>query len=385
MKLFDMISDEKKSKYIGITLVILSFILMGISAYIIAAKTDINVKYTGDMWYETHDTTLPGLPAIEVPDNSRLSQIAVTDEYVYGSDPQLAALDAGVCSDDNWFYMADPANGRRLCRIRKSDLTGYKMLSSLPIRDINVMNGKLYFTTATDSDDGLQGIYVANTDGSDTRLLKQGDFYDLQMMNDRLYYIRGYDRCLLRMDMDGRGEVMLAKEECRQLLVAEGKLYVIICDKSGEEDTQNVICCMDADGEERTNLTEYGCFDALGYTEGKLYYAEFDKGYAAIDISDDGSVSVNNTAPVFIRLKGLHSIPVLKENRLWYIDRLSANTLTAFDTESSERLATSLQNVTSFYVLDDILVVSWLDSEGRSCITTCYIDKDESVKLFGSK
>ena len=154
------------------------------------------------------------------------------------------------------------------------------------------------------------------------------------------------------------------------------------CDKSGEDDAQYVVSCMDADGDERVNLTEYGQFDALGYADGKLYFAEYDKGYGAIDITDDVEASAESAATGFIRIKGLHSLPVLKDDRLWYIDRLTSDSLTAYDPESGERLTTSFKDVGSFYILYDILVVSRLDSEGKACITTCYINKNESVKLF---
>ncbi len=385
MKFWDRIKDDKYSDIIGVALVAVSLVLMAVSAYTIAAKTDINVVYTGDKWYESHDMALPQLPETELPDNTRLSPYAVSENYIYGNEPQLCAMDAAVCSDDESYYMADPARGDALCRINKKDFSDCKALTDLPVRDVNVCGDKLFFSTAAKCSGKDQGIYCIGTDGNNLRILSKGDFYDLQLMNDRLYYIRANDRHIYRLDINGRGEILLSDEECIQLLIVNTKLYYLKRDRSGDTDNQFVICCMDADGDGKDNVIEFGKYSAFSYYDGKLVYVVYDEGYGMIDISDKETVSYNNARDSFIRLKGIESLPVMNNEQVIYIDRSSGNMLTVFDTSNSERYSTSFTDVLSFYTVDDLIVIKWLNGDACTCVTACNINSGKSIELFGAK
>ena len=381
-RILETITNDKYANRIGIVLVIISFIFMGITAYIIAAKTDINVEYKGAKWYEVYDTTLPELPKITVPDNTQLPQEAVSKKYEYGNLPEISAMDIAVCADDNWYYLADPSDGYRLIRVRKNYFPTRSVLADLPVRDINVMNDRISFTTSGACNGMSQGIYNIGTDGSDLRLLRAGDYHKLQQMNDRLYYIRGNDRHLCRLDINGRNEIDISNAECAHFLIAEGQVIAILYDSSSDK---TVVCSMDADGDEKKNLAEYGEYDALGYEKGRLYYVTYDQGYGVIDIMEDSTASANNAGSSFIRLKGIHSAPFVYEGRLWYIDRLAGDMLTVFDMSESKRYGSTYDGVRGFCILDGMLIVEHVDDKAQALITSCSVDTGESIGLYGDK
>lgn len=383
MKQKDTLTNDRASDRLGIVLVIISLLLMIVCVYVIASKTDINIQYTGDKWYETHDMTLPELPDITIPDTSPLSPSAVSENYVYGNLPQLSTAKAAVCRDDEWYYLADPTQGNGLIRAGIKTLSERRLLFPASVRCINVKDDMLYFSTSEDNGDYPAGIYSMRTDGSGIKLMKKGDFLNLQLMNDRLYFVRSYDGCICRLDINGTGDTVIAKEECRQLLLAEGRLFAILSDESGKDGHQSVICSMDPDGDDRDYLTEYGEYDALGYYEGMLLYSVYDEGYGKLYVSRKKSVSFNSAEENFIRIKGLHSVPVMHGNELWYIDSSAGNTLTVFDTENSERHSTGISNVISFFIVDDILSVNCLDDSAHYSAASYGLENGEPVPLYG--
>ena len=385
MKQKDTMTNDRSSDRLGLVLVIISLLLMIVCVYVIASKTDINISYNGDKWYEAHDMTIPELPKISIPDTYPLSPSAISANYVYGNLPQLSASKAALCPDDEYYYLADPTDSNTLVKISKNDLSERELLSSLSVRCINVKNDMLYFITSGDNENDPAGIYCMGTDGSGLKLMKKGDFRDLQLMNDRLYYLRAYDGCICRLDINGTGDTLIAKEECRQMLLADGRIFAILEDESGKDGHQSVICSMDPDGDDRDYLTEYADYDALGYYDGMLLYSVYDEGYGKLDINKKKPATENSSEKSFTRIKGLHSVPVIIDGELWYIDSTTGNTLTSFDIESDERHSTKINNVLSFFIFDDIISVYYVDSGSEYSVAAYSLKNGENVSLFGER
>lgn len=96
---------------------------------------------------------------------------------------------------DGYIYYSSYDDKECINRIRP-DGTGREKLTDIPAEDINIVNGKVYFSS---KDEALaeelvnQGIYEMNLDGSGLKRITTDDATNLCVHANRIYFINRYD------------------------------------------------------------------------------------------------------------------------------------------------------------------------------------------------
>ncbi|NCB50532.1 MAG: DUF5050 domain-containing protein [Clostridia bacterium] len=101
-----------------------------------------------------------------------------------------------------------------------------------------------------------EGIYMMNTDGSNLKMIKEGWFEELILLDEYLYYSDFVDGKLNRMKYDGSEETLLLDNFYNDFVIIGGSLYV--CAELGEEYAQNVYKMpLDGNGEPEMVISDF--------------------------------------------------------------------------------------------------------------------------------
>lgn len=392
-------SSPKNVRYYKIAGIVLSFaaIMIFLISLIVIVKADqVREHYTGSAWYEDYtrtELTLSGNNAF--PESLATKDSAVTDRFSVGNRDELYALDAGACEDSSYYYFSDPTDKGSLCRISKKDTGKKTKLCSLSAENLNILYGKIYFINHFTAGGDSAGIYSISRDGSGLKQLLEGSFYSLRMVNDWLYYIGGEDGSIRRMNIHGLSEEILCNEDCNDLWVAGNEIYYISQNRERPVSERMVICSMNVDGRDRKELVKRGYYNALSFHDGILYYSVYNSGYGWIDTTWKEEEPAEDGQPVnimqkqtphegFVELKGLYSPVVRHGEDIWFIDRSDMRSLSVYTPESGRLRHYDTENVSSFYLMSDLIVVCWLKDGITPLVSVNRLNTGEMIDLFGS-
>ncbi len=170
-----------------------------------------------------------------------------------------------IVQQGDWIYFANNNDESKLYKM-KSDGSGITKLSDdRYVSHINVVGGWVYYTNGGD---GIM-IYKIRTDGSERLQLNDVFSYDVQVVDDWIYYIRcdakGEEILnfptgkICRMRTDGSAITQLNDEEVFTIKVADGWIYFINYKPS--DNNYSDIYKMRPDGTDRTMLSADDTWD----------------------------------------------------------------------------------------------------------------------------
>ena len=219
-------------------------------------------------------------------------------------------------------------------------------------------------------------------DGSSFEYHIEGSLNSMTADKGRLYYIRNNDERLYCYDPIADKEKCVCDDKCIDYAVSENSLFYITDDEGRAAGADRVICRADADGETGFHLTEYGNYGAIGFIGDKLGYVIYDEGYGLIDPESDVTISLSMLNNKMVKMKGLYSLPVERDGSLWYIDRSRDRQLVCRDMQSRKEEEKDLYNVTSFYIMEDSMIVSYIEGGVNRLICSRLIEGWEPAALF---
>ncbi|MBR5420861.1 MAG: DUF5050 domain-containing protein [Lachnospiraceae bacterium] len=392
-------SHKNISALIGVLCLILALGIGAVSVYMIMTADRVREAATVTPWYQVYTAPEQELPAVDSFDPSYTKGVDAPYR-VSGNSHELYACDAAACEDKGYYYFGDPTEGGALYRVSKGEEQEKILLCDLVCDNLNLNGGRLYFLAYRAGDMESAGIYSVATDGSDLEFLLRGQFYSLRMSGNWLYYIAGNDGCIRKMNIQERHEYPLTEEDCNALQVDGDTIYYISHDGSLSQNVSTRICSMDVEGKDRKELSEYGNYSGLSLGDGMLYYSVHNEGYGWIDLNppkeeeaeeDDKEKDKKEKeknkkkeeAPEnFVQIKGFSSTPIFRDGEIWFVDRKDMRSLAVYTPETKELRHYGVENVTSFWLMNDVLIIRWLKDGTEPKISVNRLDTGEMVELF---
>ncbi|WP_029501854.1 DUF5050 domain-containing protein [Lachnoclostridium phytofermentans] len=205
--------------------------------------------------------------------------------YVYGGK---------VATDGSYQYfelytLSDDIVG--LCRIEK-DGNNFSVLDNSRVFSINVMDNFLYFIQRNKYTHGGD-IYRINKDGSKKTELIKGNYSQLIIIENKLYFL-GFDDCkIYRMNADGSGVEVFISDECDTFLFSEGYIYTPILEKGTEGRGKLVLAKYDIkDSSKKTIIaTDLPLTEEYGYL---IRYFIYKDKILYIDEKDNNKIYIMN-------------------------------------------------------------------------------------------
>ncbi len=386
----------RRFRIAGIILCLAAIAIMIISLIVIMNADQVTGHYNGTAWYTEYahgELSISGNNAF--PESLATRESAIAERFSYGNSDELYAAGAGACEDSSYYFLADPTDSGHLCRISKKDNGKKVKLCDISAENLNILYGRIYFINHFTADGDSAGIYSIARDGSGLKLLMDGSFYSLRMVNDWLYYISGEDGSIRRMNIHGLSEEVLCNEDCNDLWVAGNSIYYISQDKERPVSERMVICSMSVDGTERTEIVKRGYYNALSYHDGILYYSVYNSGYGWLDTTWKEEEPAEGDGPViipqlqvphegFVELKGIYSPVIVHGGDMWYIDRSDLRSLSVYTPEGGRIRHYDTENIVSVYLMSDLIVIRWLKDGITPLVSVNRLNTGEMVDLFGS-
>ena len=379
----------------GIILSLAAIVILIVSLIVVIRSDHISEHYTGSNWYAEYQHQEQNLSDGKAfPETLATKESAIAERFSYGNSDELYSVGAAACEDGSYYYFGDPTDHGYLCRISRSDPGKKVRLCELSAEYLNVSSGRIYFINHFTAGGDSAGIYSIARDGSGLKKLLDGNFYSLRMVNEWLYYIGGEDGSIRRMNIHGLSEEILSNEDCNDLWVAGNEIYYISQDKDRPVSERMVICSMNVDGKERREIVNRGYYNAISFHDGILYYSVYNSGYGWIDTTwkeEEASEGDNVVLPQiqvphdgFVELRGLYSPVTVRDGEVWYIDRSDLRSLSVYTPESGRIRHYDSENVSSFYLMSDLIIVRWLKDGVTPLVSVNRLNTREMVDLFGS-
>ena len=362
----------------GRFLYLLAFLLMAVSAYIYLNTETIDTGYKGIPWYKQYT---PDTLDLTLPQEESAPVVYETMQVAYGNSREFAGSGSIAAEDEKYFYIADPSKEGLIYSVSKADRSRTPV-SVIPASELVLIKGRLYFINPTVYGEYKAGLYSCLTNGSSFEYHIEGSLNSMTADKGRLYYIRNNDERLYCYDPIADKEKCMCDDKCIDYAVSENALFYITDDEGRAAGADRVICRADADGETGFHLTEYGNYGAIGFIGDKLGYVIYDEGYGLIDPESDVTISLSMLNNKMVKMKGLYSLPVERDGSLWYIDRSRDRQLVCRDMQSRKEEEKDLYNVTSFYIMEDSMIISYIEGGVNRLICSRLIEGWEPAALF---
>ena len=206
--------------------------------------TTLKVKDNNSNESEEKDKTSSALISNEIktvyePTSKSVLLGNSTCNYVYGGK---------VATDKEWQYfrlgILDKKVG--ICKIR-NDNTQFTALGDGDIWDINVTDKYLYYIKR-DNFGFLGGnIYRINKDGTGGTILLKGEYLQLMLIGDYLYFSKESDQKIYKMKKDGTGLKEFISDNCDTFLYDNGFIFTTFLIKNGDGGQNLVLAKYDID------------------------------------------------------------------------------------------------------------------------------------------
>ncbi|WP_029501836.1 DUF5050 domain-containing protein [Lachnoclostridium phytofermentans] len=154
------------------------------------------------------------------------SESSLQTNFVYGGK---------VASDGSYQYFelitfADSIVG--LCRTEKNG-KNFSVLDNCRVESLNLRDEFLYYIQSSESRYGGD-IYRINKDGSEKTVLLKGNYCQLMIIENKLYFLGSDDYKIYRMNLEGSGLEVFISDECDIFLYSDGYIYSPILEKGTE-------------------------------------------------------------------------------------------------------------------------------------------------------
>ena len=129
------------------------------------------------------------------------------------------------------------------------------------LHDINAGDGRIfsvgYIEPENPSDLSIYGIFMVNADGSGLKTIKEGNFEELLLYDEWLYFVDIMDGALYRMKTDGSEETLIMENVYEGYGILHGSIYV---HASQGDDPVTYVWKLPMEGGEPVKIDEIGTF-----------------------------------------------------------------------------------------------------------------------------
>lgn len=206
-----------------------------------------------------------------------------------------------INEQDDYLYFTNANEGNMICRMKK-DGSGYEVLLDAYCYELTLYDGWLYFSTDVS---GSRAISRMKPDGSELTSLVQTTVWYMCILEDTIFYC-DYDNDykLCAVNTDGSNQRVLFEGECSDLCAANGRIYF------SADRTTRQLYSMNPDGSdflmEAPNYAKH-----TNYMNGRLFF-----------ISDDSKLytCVPSTGQVELYADVEMTYPVLLPGMIFFED-----------------------------------------------------------------
>jgi len=289
---------------------------------------------------------------IKIPEDTSIGTINNVKPIVVITEPNLQSnyvYGGKVATDESYQYfglatISNPNVG--LCRIKK-DGSNFSVLDNSEIYSINVTDKYLYFIQRNNSYANGGDIFRINKDGSGKTELLKGDYSQLMVIENKLYFLGFEDYKIYRMNTDGSEMEVFISDECDTFLFSNGYIYTPVLVKETE-------------GNHNLVLAKY-------------------------DIKDSSKKSIIASDLPLTENYGYLIRYFICKNKVLFINEQDNNKIYIMNNDGTEKKKLNDMNVDSMLISEDgtIYAVSKSFSDGMK-ILSFNIDGDKSGTIYSS-
>ena len=341
-----------------------------VSVYFIYRARKITNSFDGEAWYANAKMEEAVIPEVEAFNYKGDVDSSLADSWVQG------VTYGSVAADDTYYYCTNSKDKEALYRITKAEPHRSEKLSDIMGSTIVAKDEKLYLINKEVNGDFAPGIYSVNKDGSDLQLLLCGYYSDINVINDWIYYVRTSDNRLCKIHEFNRREIVVIDEYIEVYQLDKNNIVCVI--KNEAEETYSLFK-YDVDG---AFISEYPSISGNNFSmsNGILYGYESDNGFYSFnyDEYDKGNSEVQEK---YFHLEGCYFWEVA-DNKIYFIDTRSIYRIGVIDIDTGEMRYYSLEQVSSFVVFDNMLLIEYMKDGVNPMFTVVDKETGSYVPLF---
>ena len=328
----------------------IKYLLIGLAAVSLLSGCGKKVEFEGEPWYANTERENK-----ETDIDKEYSSDSMAESWEYGSSPEAGH---DLAEDEEYYYMPNPTDQRKLYRIRKDDGFAKEKLLDVSVGDVNVVQDRIYFSNQDENALKGIGIYSIDVQGGEPEILTDHYPRVMQVVNDWLYFIDYNDDCLYKVHSKSRELLQLA-EKCSGLYLNQNEIYTWIEAADGDEesgDSEYELISMDVNG---NKIHSYGK-DGLSFTagEGCLYIYRED-GLWKVSMEDPEQQEL-----ITDELEYANRLEVVGDE-IYYITGLKQ--LARYTISSGEnKIYTSISYVTGYDIFDGMIAVYYQSGTNRN-------------------
>ena len=308
------------------------------------------VEFEGEPWYENvqrqdKETEM----SAEYPTDS------MEESWEYGISPESGN---DLAEDEAYYYVANPTDGDKLYRIKKDGGFAKEKLLDLWVEDINVVNGKVYFSNLDEGAEIGVGIFSMDVDGGEPEMITDHYPWSMSVVNDWIYFIDYNEDGIYKIHNKGKELIKLTEQECIDLIVYENQIYTWAKTESENENKYTwELTSLDVNGQNVKSYGPYGQGDSFSIYDRYLYV-----------LREDGLWKISIDQPeqeelVTEELNDISNIEVVGEE-LYYVteqQRLGRYNLTTGENKDYS----SISGVTGYNIFDGMIEIYYVEGTDR--------------------
>ncbi len=183
----------------------------------------------------------------------------------------------GLAAEDGTYIYYQSNDGMSLYRMRM-DGSEKQQLCNMPVRDINVYDGKLYFSLITS---GLGKVYRMDATGGEPELLMSKYVENLLCRNGQLYYNDGEDKLkLYAMSLDTGWSTRLCARNTHGVFMDDDYIYYM------DHDGAEYICRSGYDGSNPEPISKFPANDPSMCGQTLVYMQRLPSGNRELIVQD---------------------------------------------------------------------------------------------------
>lgn len=340
------------------------YVLAGLTVVLLLSGCGKKVEFEGEPWYANVQRENKEIILFnEYPTDS------MAEQWEYGSCPESGH---DLAEDDSYYYVENPTDESKLYRIKKDGSFAKEKLLDLQAEDINVINGKIYFSNYDETTEPGIGIFCMNVDGSELEMITDAYPYDMKVVNDWIYFIDYNTDGIYKIHNKGKELIQLTDQECSGLKILENQIFTYIKteDNSSDDEDKWELASLDVNGQ---NKQSYGEGESYSISEGFIYVLREDGLYKMPIGQPDQEILLTD------ELEEISSIKVIGEE-LFYVTEQQK--LARYNLTSGEnKVYTSISHVTGYSIFDDMIEVYYVDGTEKK-VTVNHLDDGTSVAFY---
>lgn len=255
-----------------------------------STSTQMNDPTTSPQGDNSEPTKIPNSTGEDITNTPKPIDVSnepnLQTNYVYGGE---------VATDGSYQYFElfkFPNSIIGLCKM-KYDGSNFSVLDNVGTYSINMTDKFLYFIRRNGLYAHGGDIYRINKDGSDKTELLKGEYSQLMIIENKLYFLGSDDYKIYQMNLDGSGLEVFISDECDIFLYSDGYIYTPILEKGTEGRGDLVLAKYDIKDSSKKTIIATDLPDAEEYGYLIRYFIYKDK-ILYIDEKDNNKIYIMN-------------------------------------------------------------------------------------------